>query len=100
MEGLTTLRRMKGFVASAVGVLVVLVVLTVGAWLDAEVFVSIQCDGNLPVWMLEAQDYDGGGCAEPLPFWQAPPNADWTEHCMGMCAGDHPWPIPSQEGQP
>ena len=31
VEGLTTLRRMKGFVASAVGVLVVLVVLTVGA---------------------------------------------------------------------
>ena len=89
---------MKGLVAS---VLAALVVLIVGAWLDAEVVtVSIQCDGNLPVWMLEAQDYDGGGCAEVLPFWQAPPNADWTEHCMGMCAGDNPWPIPSQKSDP
>jgi hypothetical protein len=90
------LRRMKGVILAAVGVLVAVMVLTVGAWWSDENLVTIQCDGSLPVWMLEAQNYDGGGCAEPLPFWQAPPNADWTEHCMGMCAGDNPWPIPSR----
>lgn len=35
--------------------------------------------------MLEAQDYDGSGCAEELPFWEAPPDADWRMYCTGMC---------------
>jgi hypothetical protein len=46
---------------------------------------EIWCDGSLPVWMLEAQDYDNGGCAEMLPWWQAPPDADWRMYCTGMC---------------
>lgn len=28
---------------------------------------TMQCDGELPTWMIEAQDYDGGGCAYLLP---------------------------------
>ena len=43
------------------------------------------CDGGFPVWMLEAQDYDNGGCAWVLPAWEAPPNADWRMYCTGMC---------------
>lgn len=43
------------------------------------------CDGTFPVWMLEVQDYNGGGCAEMLPRWQAPSDADWRLYCTGMC---------------
>jgi hypothetical protein len=44
-----------------------------------------------PVWMLEAQDYDGGGCVEVYPSQAAPPNADWRLHCVGMCnRADYP----------
>ena len=43
------------------------------------------CDISVPRWMLEAQDYKGGGCARELPFWEAPPDADWTMVCLGMC---------------
>jgi hypothetical protein len=46
---------------------------------------TIQCDGALPTWMISAQGYDGGGCAEILPDDQAPPNADWTPYCLGYC---------------
>ena len=46
---------------------------------------TVICDGVFPQWVLDAQDYDGGGCAEPLPFDQAPENADWTPICTGMC---------------
>jgi hypothetical protein len=46
---------------------------------------SYVCDGAFPVWMLEAQDYDGGGCAWELPAWQAPPDADWRMFCTGVC---------------
>ena len=42
-------------------------------------------DGSFPVWMLEAQDYDGGGIACGLPLWQAPPGADWRMYCTGLC---------------
>lgn len=50
------------------------------------------CDGSLPRWMLYAQDYDGGGCATVLPSHEAPPNADWTLHCIGMCQNLEPLP--------
>lgn len=39
---------------------------------------AIVCDGVWPQWMLDAQDYDGSGCVEALPFDQAPEDADWT----------------------
>jgi hypothetical protein len=46
---------------------------------------TIQCDGSIPTWMIDSQDYNGGGCAEILPDWRAPANADWTPYCLGMC---------------
>ena len=42
-------------------------------------------DGSFPVWMLEAQDYDGGGIACGLPLWQAPPGADWRMQTARDC---------------
>jgi hypothetical protein len=35
--------------------------------------------------MLEAGNYEGGGCAEVFPSEAAPPNADWTLYCLGYC---------------
>lgn len=58
----------------------------VAAFLTDAVVTEIYCDGALPVWMLTAQDYDGGGCAEVLPTSAAPPNADWRLYCLGLCA--------------
>ena len=69
---------------------------------------TMVCDGLFPQWVLDAQDYGGGGCAEVLPISQAPPNADWTpvwtgyafcsdgelfidEECVAWPA-DQPWP--------
>jgi hypothetical protein len=46
---------------------------------------TAQCDGSVPGWMLEAGDYEGGGCAEVFPSNAAPPNADWTLYCLGYC---------------
>jgi hypothetical protein len=46
---------------------------------------TLVCDGVFPRWVLDAQAYDGGGCAEALSFDEAPPNADWTPVCTGMC---------------
>ena len=43
------------------------------------------CDGYMAAWMLEAQDYQNTGCAYELPFWEAPPDADWTQVCLGLC---------------
>lgn len=43
-------------------------------------------DGEIPRWMLDAQDWDGSGSACVLPSHEAPPNADWTLHCIGMCS--------------
>jgi hypothetical protein len=86
---------MKGLVGSAVAVLAVLMVLFMG-WLYVDsVSLHVQCDGALPVWMLNAQDYNGGGCAEVLPSHEAPPDADWTLYCMGLCDRFEPWPPPS-----
>ena len=48
------------------------------------------CDGNFPGWMLEAQDYGGDGCAYELPWYMAPPAADWTVYCTMWC--DRTWP--------
>lgn len=80
----------------------VLLVALVGAWVVWTALQPpvqhIQCDGSLPRWMLYAQDYDGSGCAEVLPSSEAPPNADWTPYCMGMCAEfDEPGPWPPED---
>jgi len=48
------------------------------------------CDGNFPRWVLEAQNYDGGGCAYELPWFLAPPGADWTTYCTMWC--EPMWP--------
>lgn len=45
----------------------------------------VYCDGSFPRWMLEAQGYQGGGCAEVLPTSEAPANADWSLYCIGTC---------------
>jgi hypothetical protein len=94
---------MKGLVAPVVAVLVALMVLSAGVWWVREAAAipthrrsyTMQCDGSLPIWMLEAQDYDGGGCAEVLPSHMAPPDANWTHYCMAMCDRMEPWPPPS-----
>jgi hypothetical protein len=76
---------MKGLVAASVAVLLALVV--IAAWGMYGTTTGFQCDGTIPTWMIEAQDYDGGGCAEVLSPWKAPPPplADWTPYCLGMC---------------
>lgn len=56
----------------------------------------VQCDGSLPRWMIDAQDYNGGGCAEVLPTSEAPANADWSPYCLGYC--DLTAPSPDQGG--
>ena len=61
------------------------VALGVGLFMRGPVVRTILCDGSLPRWMLEAQDYRGGGCAEVLPISDAPPGADWSPYCLGMC---------------
>jgi hypothetical protein len=46
-----------------------------------------QCDGTVPRWMLP-DDYDGGGCIEGRPPWEAllPWNlGEWEPYCLGMC---------------
>ncbi len=69
---------------------------------------AIICDGVHPQWVLDARDYDGGGCVEVIPLDQAPAGADWTPVCTGYCAcprgemsiddecepwpSDRPWP--------
>jgi hypothetical protein len=48
-------------------------------------------DGSFPVWMLEAQDYDGSGIACGLPLWQGlHPDADWRMYCTGLCQEPNP----------
>jgi len=46
---------------------------------------EVWCDGSYPVWMLQAQEYAGGGCVEVLPSSEAPPHADWRNYCVGLC---------------
>jgi len=69
--------------------------LIIGALLAVAVIIAVrpevrthQCDGSLPRWMIEAQDYNGGGCAEVLPTHDAPPGADWSPYCLGYCILD------------
>jgi hypothetical protein len=85
---------MKGLVAPVVAALTVLMGLSAAALWIGESSPTIQCDGTVPVWMLVAQDYDGGGCAEILPSYRAPPDADWTPYCIGLCQRLEP-PLPS-----
>ncbi len=66
--------------AAAIGVVLI------SAWLFLGPSVRIiYCDGAAPQWMLDAQDYDGGGCYEELPWWEKPPNAAETMICLGVC---------------
>ena len=83
----------KRLVPGAVGLLSVLIVLVVMVTFYRDVTHLVQCDGSLPVWMLERQDYDGGGCARGYPTHAAPSDADWTQYCMALCDGPPaPWP--------
>jgi hypothetical protein len=41
-------------------------------------------DGNAPRWVLEASDYPNG-CFYDLPWFLAPPGADWTTYCTMWC---------------
>lgn len=66
-------------------VLAVLVASVVVVMLTVSQTRTYVCDGAFPVWMLEAQDYDNGGCAYVLPSDQAPPDADWRIQCTGVC---------------
>jgi hypothetical protein len=77
-----TNRRTVAVTAMVVAVLILVVAI---ASSRRDVFTQVQCDGYLPQWMLDAQGYDGGGCAEVLPTSEAPPDADWTPVCLGMC---------------
>ena len=88
-----TLGRMTRFAARSLVAAALLTALVVLASCSPER--GLQCDGALPRWMLHAQGYDGGGCAMVLPSHEAPPNADWTLHCMGLCDVMEPWPPPS-----
>ena len=65
--------------------LVVGAVVVVGLLFLGPVVRGYYCDGAAPKWMLDAQNYDGGGCYEVLPEWQKPPNADETLICLGVC---------------
>lgn len=60
------------------------VALLVGVLMNRSV-VHLECDGSLPRWMLEAQGYRGGGCAQVLPTSEAPEGADWSRYCLGAC---------------
>jgi hypothetical protein len=70
--------------------LIVAAAIVVVALATAPVAEHIQCDGWLPGWMLERGEYEGGGCAVVYPSSEAPPNADWTEYCLGYCLTDTP----------
>jgi hypothetical protein len=83
-------------------VALVAAVFLVGAWVHSANTRAIWCDGIAPVWMLQAQHYNGGGCYEVLPSEQAPPNADWRPYCTGLCEpGTNPsdvrFPQPAQD---
>ena len=77
-------------VAAATVVVLLAVVFVVGYL--ANPFSTIQCDGDVPEWMIPS-DYDDGGCVELRPAWEAnlPWNAGKTELvCLGMCADPYP----------
>jgi hypothetical protein len=74
-----------GSLLAATIVLVAGLVLLFGVLLIRPMVTTIQCDGTAPRWMLEATNYEGGGCAELLPSDAAPANADWTAYCLGLC---------------
>jgi len=70
------------------GWLLAAVLLGAAAWVfffSGPIVTEMWCDGAYPVWMLEAQDYNGGGCVEVYPSHVAPPKADWRPYCVGMC---------------
>ena len=70
---------------AAATVLVAGLVVGLGVMFLRPMTTTVQCDGYAPRWMLEATNYDGGGCAELLPSDAAPANADWTQYCLDLC---------------
>ena len=49
---------------------------------------TVQCDGNVPRWMLPF-DYDGGGCIEIPDNWKA--SLPWAHKdlvCLGLCTDE------------
>jgi hypothetical protein len=88
--------------------LVLVAMILSGCSLLAPRMATVICDGVHPQWVLDAADYDGGGCVETIPLDQAPPGADWTPVCTGYCScppgemsingecepwpADRPWP--------
>ena len=71
-------------------ILAILVVLAGIGWyfVSTSVFGTIQCDGDVPRWMIPS-DYDDSGCVPLRPAWEAmlPWNADRQDPvCIGMCA--------------
>lgn len=93
------------------GVLLATAVLVIAAMALGPPVRQTVCDGVFPKWVLDAQGYEGGGCADLLPIDKAPPNADWTPICTGVCLcpqgqlyidsrcaavpSDRPWPATS-----
>lgn len=82
---------MRSFAAQSVAVLSYAVILA-GLFLAVLVFfgpsnagVSCWYHGEWPRWVLDAQGYSDGGCVHPIPFDQAPKDADWTPVCTGQC---------------
>ena len=73
---------------SIAGAALALVACSVLAFLifNGPIVSTIYCDGTSPRWMLEATNYEGGGCAAVLPSETAPKNADWTPYCLGYCS--------------
>ena len=68
---------MRNAAISAVVAVIVALAVAYSVWFLTPSPRACYSDAAFPVWMLEAQNYDGGGIACELPKWQAPPNADW-----------------------
>lgn len=83
---------MRSFAAQGVAVLALTTLILVALFGALFLFGSphvnesvIVCDGEWPRWVLDAQGYTDGGCVHPIPYDQAPRDADWTPVCTGMC---------------
>jgi len=81
---------MRNAALSALVAVIVALAVAYSVWFLTPLTRECFSDGAFPVWMLKAQDYDGLGCAYPLPSDQAPPHADWRLYCTGLCGGPNP----------
>ena len=87
---------MRNAALSAVVAVIVALAVAYSVWFLTPPTGACYSDAAFPVWMLEAQNYDGSGIACELPLWQAPPRADWRLYCTGLCQE----PDPSDVGFP